>query len=72
MNDCTEALVKIKLAFRPGVDVPLHGRTKIVGPWGDVVAQCGAEGDDIVVADADAATVAEVRRKLPLVECGRF
>ena len=65
-------VVAPNVAYRSGVDVPLHGRSKIVGPWGDVVAQCGAEGDDIVVADADAATVAEVRRKLPLVECGRF
>ena len=55
-------VVAPNVAYRPGVDVPLHGRTKIVGPWGDVVAQCGAEGDDIVVADADAVTVAEVRR----------
>ena len=76
---CLETLLKKhlsavdpRIAKLMGVDVPLHGRSKIVGPWGDVVAQCGAEGDDIVVADADAVTVAEVRRKLPLVDCGRF
>ena len=24
--------------------VPLHGRAAVVSPWGDVLAQCGAEG----------------------------
>ena len=46
--------------------VPLHGRSAICDPWGDIVAQCSAAGDDIAIAEMSAARLSEVRSKLPL------
>lgn len=48
--------------------VPLHGRSAVVSPWGDVLAQCGADADDLAVADVSTDRVAEVRAKLPLAD----
>ncbi|KAH8061332.1 hydrolase [Aureococcus anophagefferens] len=48
--------------------VPLHGRSAVVSPWGDVLAQCGADADDLAIADVSTDRVAEVRAKLPLAD----
>ena len=44
-----------------------HGHTMIVGPWGDILA-CQPEGEGVVVADVDAARLAEVRQSLPALQ----
>ena len=51
--------------------MPLHGRACVADPWGRIVAQCGPEGDDLAVADVDAAALARTRAKLPLAEAAR-
>lgn len=55
-------------AFDATDAVPLHGRTAICDPWGEVIASCAPTGDAIVFADLDAARVREVREKLPLTQ----
>ncbi len=44
-----------------------HGHTMIVDPWGKVVAE-RAEGEGVVIAEMDAARLAEVRKSLPALE----
>ena len=56
------------VAYDPEDAVPLHGRSAVVSPWGDVLAQCGADADDLAVADVSTDRVAEVRAKLPLAD----
>jgi nitrilase len=41
-----------------------HGHTMIVDPWGEVLAS-RAEGEGVVLAELDAARIAEVRQSLP-------
>jgi nitrilase len=41
-----------------------HGHTMIVDPWGEVLAE-RAEGEGVVLAELDAARIAEVRQSLP-------
>ena len=52
--------------------VPLHGRSLIAGPWGDVLAECEHEGDGVVIAEASADRLQEVRGKLPLAMAARW
>ena len=40
------------------------GHSMIVDPWGEVLA-CQAEGEGVVLADMDAARLAQVRQQLP-------
>jgi predicted amidohydrolase len=47
-----------------GADIPTHGRSMVIDPWGIVVAQA-PDGPGIVVADLDLDRVAAVRRQLP-------
>jgi nitrilase len=44
-----------------------HGNSMIVDPWGEVLAS-RAEGEGIVLAELDAARVAEVRQSLPALQ----
>jgi predicted amidohydrolase len=44
-----------------------HGHTMIVDPWGKVLAE-RAEGEGVVLAELDAARLAEVRKSLPALE----
>jgi predicted amidohydrolase len=41
-----------------------YGKSVIVDPWGDMIAQC-SEGEGIAVATLDRAYLADVRRRLP-------
>lgn len=41
-----------------------HGHSMVVDPWGDVLA-CKPEGEGVVLAELDAARIAEVRQSLP-------
>ena len=41
-----------------------HGHSMIVDPWGEVLAS-RAEGEGVVLAELDAARIAEVRQSLP-------
>ncbi|MFZ9887362.1 MAG: carbon-nitrogen hydrolase family protein [Myxococcota bacterium] len=43
-----------------------HGNAMIVDPWGAVIARCG-EGEGLAVADIDLAYLAEVRRRIPVM-----
>jgi nitrilase len=42
-----------------------HGRSMIVDPWGEVLACRDDEGEGVVLAELDAARIAEVRQSLP-------
>ena len=59
-------VVAPNVAFDEADEVPLHGRSAVVDPWGDVLAQTGGDADDIAIADVSRARIDEVRRKLPL------
>jgi len=48
----------------PG-DYESGGRSLIVDPWGDVLAQAGEEGEGVIVAELDLVRQDEVRAKLP-------
>jgi predicted amidohydrolase len=48
----------------PG-DYESGGRSLIVDPWGEVLAQAGEEGEGLIVADLDFARQDEVRATLP-------
>jgi nitrilase len=43
----------------------------IVGPWGEVLA-CRDEGEGVVLAQMDAARLAQVRQQLPALEHRRL
>lgn len=47
------------------------GHSMIVGPWGEVLA-CHQEGEGVVLAELDAARLAEVRQQLPALEHRRL
>ena len=59
------------IAYREADSVPLHGRSMVVGPWGDLLAECPFEGDGIAIAEATLERLHEVRSKLPLVAAAR-
>jgi predicted amidohydrolase len=48
-----------------------YGKTCVVDPWGEVVAQV-SEGEGVVVADLDRAYLAEVRKRLPALRHRRL
>ena len=60
------------MALRPADAVPLHGRSLVCGPWGEVLAECAYEGDGVAVAEATTERLEEVRRKLPLAAAARW
>ena len=41
------------------------GHSMVVGPWGEVLAVCEAEGEGLAVAEVDSAHLAQVRQQLP-------
>jgi nitrilase len=47
------------------------GHSMIVGPWGEVLA-CQPEGEAVVLAQMDAARLAQVRQQLPALEHRRL
>jgi len=47
------------------------GHSMVVDPWGEVLA-LRPEGEGVVVADADPARLAEVRRQLPALDHRRL
>ena len=48
-----------------------HGHSMIVDPWGEVLAS-RAEGEGVVLAELDAARIAEVRQSLPALQHRRM
>ena len=70
--DSQAFVIAPNVAFRDDDAVPLHGRSMIAGPWGDVLASCDAAGDSVVVADASRERLDEVRAKLPLASAARW
>ncbi|OGA24165.1 MAG: acyltransferase [Betaproteobacteria bacterium RIFCSPLOWO2_02_FULL_67_19] len=48
-----------------------HGHSMVVDPWGEVLAE-QAEGEGVVLAEADAGRLAEVRQSLPALDNRRL
>jgi predicted amidohydrolase len=69
--DTQTFVVAPNVAYRHDDPTPLHGRSLICDPWGRIVAQCGAEGDAVVLAEVDPRVLAETRTKLPIFELAR-
>ena len=42
-----------------------HGHSQIIDAWGRVLADAGAEGDTVIVAEFDAEVQADIRKRLP-------
>ena len=49
-----------------------HGRSMVVGPWGDVLADAPVEGSEVRVADVDLAELRRVRSILPALDHRRL
>lgn len=45
-----------------------YGHSLIVGPWGDVLAEAGGEGEAIIAAEIDPAAAADARRRIPALK----
>ena len=45
-----------------------YGHSIIVAPWGEVLAEGGPDGEEIVVADIDVARSIEVRQRIPVLK----
>ena len=69
--DLQSFVVAPNVAYDSDDAVPLHGRSLVCDPWGTVLAQTGAEGDDLAIADVSRERLDEVRRKLPLATAAR-
>ena len=48
--------------------IAMHGHAMIIDAWGRVLADAGAEGDAVVVADLDLDEIGEIRRRLPSLD----
>lgn len=48
-------------------EVELGGCSRVVDPWGRVVAECSATDEEVRVVDLDPALVAEVRSEFPVI-----
>ena len=70
--DTQSYVVAPNMAFRSEDGVPLHGRSMVCGPWGDILAECKHEGDGVAAAEASDARLEEVRKKLPLATAARW
>ena len=44
------------------------GHSIIVGPWGEVLAEAGGDGPEVIVAEIDPARALEARRKVPALK----
>jgi predicted amidohydrolase len=42
-----------------------YGHSIIVAPWGEVLAEAGGEGPELILADIDPARSAEARQRIP-------
>ena len=42
-----------------------YGHSIIVAPWGEVLAEAGGEGPEVILADIDVERAAEARRRIP-------
>jgi deaminated glutathione amidase len=51
-----------------GYGMPRYGNSMIIDPWGTVIARCGPDGDDVIVAELDLAEQRRTRRLLPALE----
>lgn len=69
--DAQSYVVAPNVAFDASDAVPLHGRSVVCDPWGTILAQAGAAGDDMAIADVSRERLDEVRGKLPLAREGR-
>lgn len=69
--DLQSYVVAPNVAFDASDAVPLHGRSLVCDPWGSVLAQTGAEGDDLAIADVSKARIDEVRARLPLTSAAK-
>ena len=45
-----------------------YGHSIIVAPWGDLLAEAGPDGEEIIVAEIDTALAAEARRRIPALK----
>ncbi len=45
-----------------------YGHSIIVAPWGDVLAEAGPDGEEVVVADIDVARSIEARQRIPVLK----
>eukprot|EP00656_Telonema_subtile_P028285 TRINITY_DN30652_c0_g1_i1.p1 TRINITY_DN30652_c0_g1~~TRINITY_DN30652_c0_g1_i1.p1 ORF type:complete len:155 (-),score=26.61 TRINITY_DN30652_c0_g1_i1:12-476(-) len=61
-------VVAPNVAFDRLDSTPLHGRSAVVDPFGRVMAQCGAQGDDLAIGDVRRARIEQVRAQLPLTQ----
>ena len=48
-------------------DIELSGCSRVIDPWGRVVAECSAHDEEVLVVDLDAALVAQVREEFPVL-----
>lgn len=64
-------VVAPNMAYESSQPVPLHGHSMIADPWGRVLAQCSAEGDDLAIADIHRSVITETRAKLPIMPLSR-
>ena len=44
------------------------GHSIVVGPWGEVLAEAGGDGPEVIVAEIDPARSADVRQKIPALK----
>ncbi|HSM42495.1 MAG TPA: carbon-nitrogen hydrolase family protein [Afifellaceae bacterium] len=45
-----------------------YGHSIIVGPWGEILAECGDTGAGVIVADIDTAASADARQRIPALK----
>ena len=64
--DLQAFVVAPNVAYDEADGVPLHGRSAVVDPWGNIVAQTSPGADDLAIAEVSRAQIDDVRRKLPL------
>ena len=69
--DLQSYVVAPNVAYDATDAVPLHGRALVCDPWGSVLAQTAAEGDDLAIAEVSKARVDEVRSRLNLAREGK-
>ncbi|MFW5936369.1 MAG: nitrilase-related carbon-nitrogen hydrolase [Candidatus Hadarchaeota archaeon] len=55
--------------FVVGVNCAGFGKSMIIDPWGEVLAEAGA-GEEVITAEIDLSKMEEVRKKYPFLEMG--
>jgi len=51
--------------------IATYGHSMIVGPWGEVLAQSGSDGEDVLVAELDLAEVTRRRAQIAVLDLRR-